>query len=160
MTCRTRTQPYRRFFYRGRNSSLRAHTARRFPFHPDALHRPCSRKPVPEPNPMALPEGKRPQSVAHFRRCGSPLRVRTPQASIWTENRAAQVQTTGRVAGALYPKHSGKIKNKPQKENSSTYKTLRLRVKQQNLPKIIDSTCSNFQNLRLLLDVTPLHSIF
>ena len=54
----------------------------------------------------------------------------------------------------------------------STYKTLRtlrLCVKIKNLPKVIDSTCSNFQNLRLVLDTTSatdsciisiFHSIF
>ena len=36
-----------------------------------------------------------------------------------------------------------------------TYKTLRLCVKNKNLPKIIDWTCSYFQNLRLVLDTTP-----
>ena len=31
---------------------------------------------------------------------------------------------------------------------------MRLCVKNKNLPKIIESTCSNFQNLRLVLDTT------
>jgi hypothetical protein len=49
-----------------------------------------------------------------------------------------------------------KIKKKDIPTIITTFKTLRLCVKNKNLPKIIESTCSYFQNLRLVLDTTPI----
>ena len=56
--------------------------------------------------------------------------------------------------GALYHKHGGKIKKNGKTNKTSIYKTLRLCVKNKNLPKVIDLTCRYFQNLRLVLDMT------